>query len=199
MTEILKEILQEVQSHNSSIDWYSLASTLSCILLGALALWQNYRYKKMSDKMIDLSNMPEIYHLMESERNDIEVEDDDDWSEKYKLVCKCTWQDIDELMLYTLYLSNLNLPVVDLDVIQLKSKNAYAKISTEKRLSVYREQTKFVIDICLPEASGEYSLVLQYQNIYGTKYFKTITITMINCGESFEVNLIQCARAERTK
>lgn len=152
-----------------------LWSALATAAIGGVAYWQNKQYKKLSDDYNDLVLMPELYistalfdrlsnkTVFTKVRGDIEL-------------------NIPINVCAPIMLWFLKGPIINIKVKEIRhGKGVF--LCTNKDGQSFRDETvpfSLVLDIPLKSSNGAYNYiaVLEYENIYGTKYQKELEFSV---------------------
>lgn len=187
-------ILLKKNIFNNPEFWYGYMGYVGTVILSSLALWQNKRYKKLSEDMANLIYMPDFFNastvreaLEATKRgayNSLTISPTDDKS------CKPV-----ESPLFLL----INQPIIFLKPLSLRTngRNVISDFK-ESSMNVLSTEFAFSLIINLPEEfykeSNKYKLEMTFQNIYGKSYSKEMDF-IINEGCGRAVNW-SCSRAK---
>lgn len=156
-------------------DWIGFWGAMASTLLGVLALWQNFLYKKQSDNFSDIQFMPEIFfadkdgYIPEEKENGIAQTSSLGYG-------------------YTQNLGKyfaINTPIYNLEIskVIISDKRVDTGSVQRSKTNVYPTKPYVYVVISIPAEivfSGkkhEGTVVLTYENMYGTKYKKEIDFT----------------------
>lgn len=153
-----------------------LWSALATLAVGVIAYWQNKRYKQLADQQNDLAFMPDLY--TSSALSDVISASTSSWPSKVRgsidgiRVIKCN----------PIKLWILKGPIINLKVVEIWHGQKHWACCENGELS-YRDESKpfnLVLDIPaeLDKKSNSFTAILQYENIYGTRYQKNIDFTI---------------------
>ena len=173
-----------------------LWSAVATAVLGGIAYWQNKRYKSLSDEYNDLAFMPEIYictafdDRISGMRKSLFTNVNGGLEEGIKSCC-CT-----PVMLWF-----VKGPIINLKVKEIKhSKKTYPCYVSKIGTASFRDETiPFNLILFIPEetisADNLYSAILEYENIYGTRYQKELTFTVYS--GSTTPHIVELKKARR--
>lgn len=153
-------------------------------ILGFIAVWQNRRYKKLSDestqRMEQITIIPECYLL------DITTNKPND-----SVKCKIMFPDNEDGRQYYLYLTTLNLPMINITITKInfydeKSNKLLASytdnfLTNFSNFTILENHAPFLLNILIPKRFDNKDITcevtIQYGNIYGNKIIKLISFT----------------------
>jgi hypothetical protein len=174
------------------------------IALGIISLWQNRRYKKLSDEMNDRTIMPTFYPLKDGE---IDYVVNDDLSEEYELQ---VYPSANDETLYSIHFATLNLPVVGLNVLSLICDGEkYEAFNAQQPISVYRNNTQFCACVAIPDEHlptdqkpvTSCEMQLCYKNIYMDHYTCNVYFNLeyghFDCSTDIKVIDIKIDKSKR--
>lgn len=152
-----------------------LWSAFATIVLGIIALWQNSQYKKLSDEMTDLTNMPDFYRpellgeklssIGNTAYNSLTVQPNIE--EECNNICCGSFLPIKSPI--------LNLRPFSLQIGNKKTENFS---NEDNSISLHTEKTGFQLYVLVPvqylKCEHDCTLIMQYENIYGTVYQKSL-------------------------
>lgn len=156
-----------------------LWSAVATVVLGLIAVWQNKRYKQLSDKMEDAMNAPEFY--IPTPANDIEKFS----KTAFNVITGegsfpgglSTGSGHEKYFTF----SSIDRPIINLkpSSVLIDEKKEVLSVHNNFGIDVYRSHDLFSIKIskCKQVKNGNYEmkLYIDYENIYGTKYQKIYT------------------------
>lgn len=172
-------------------------STMATALLGAIAFWQNKRYKELSDEMTDRMCMPELYqaetigemleNLSKSSYNAFVFRMDTD---EKSIAIDCSTFGV------------LNSPIINVCVKIATNHNDFVMLERkEETYSLYGQDVGFHLFLKLPQSlvmgTRKYNIIFEYENIYGTKYEKCASF-VLQTEESTQASQWKFDRARRT-
>lgn len=156
-------------------------SAFATIALGVIAIWQNKRYKELSDEMNDRTVMPQFYQKRAADVIYASFEEAD---KEYELSvipsCKNT-------TCYSIFFSTLDNAIVNLQPVRFTAGNSeYDEFLNVQDFSIYKAGQQFCItifvpDIMLPSESGKKTacnLKLSFCNIYGDAYCTQVSFDL---------------------
>lgn len=184
--------VNEMTSNEASLRG-GLLGAYATILLGLIAFYQNKRYKELADEMNDRTYMPELYKAVvtneqlsmpdKAAKNRVFFRVENEKSTK-QLDCGS--------------FGVLNSPIIDFSVQSISNSEKAIKLVGEKA-SYYQGDVGFFIFLTLPsdflKPSSEYSVVFEYENIYGTRYQKNASFTLNSFGSTGNWKLERARRA----
>ena len=158
-------------------------SATATVILGVIAVWQNKRYKALSDKrkkeIEKLTLTPECYL--------IEIET----SKPSAITCKTMIPDKTNGRYYYFIFSSLNQPMLDVTIGEIRLFDNQRKclsiypnqeapfLVNFQTFSIFENYTKFAFETLIPEEYNKQDIscetTLDYRNIYNTLIRKTIT------------------------
>lgn len=187
MALVLLAILCCVFAHAWNPNFVSMLSGLwsgiATVALGAIAYWQNKRYKEMSDRLDERQNAPEFFistpvtdeeGFGSSIRNYIEV-----YGTKRNEPCLRAGR-IEQFLF-----SSLDKPILHLRPtrIIIEGREQPLCVSGEDEINVYKPYSPFRIifeDIdCDITGKAKAEIVFEYENIYAMKYQKIYSIDIM--------------------
>lgn len=154
------------------------------IVLGLIAFWQNKRYKELSDELSERPYIPELY------RSESLSDQLDSFSKgRYNSVTATAVESTDLIEIDCGYLTSINAPLCLFRVKELQNRGKTITFLANSR-SFYKD-TAFKLFLKIPEqicdVSSIYSIVIEYENIYGMRYEKLGTF-MLSTGKKSAVN-----------
>lgn len=156
-----------------------LWSAVATVILGAIAVWQNKRYKQLSDEMQDAMNAPEFY--IPTPANDIEKFSKLSFNVitgKGNAPCGLSTGTGHE---NAFTFSSIDKPIINLKpvFIMIDQKKEVISVQNNTGIDVFCSRDLFSIKIsnCKAVTDGEHEMkvCINYENIYGTKYQKIYT------------------------
>ena len=182
MALVLLAILCCVFAHALNPNFVSMLSGLwsgiATVALGAIAYWQNKRYKEMSDRLDERQNAPEFFistpvtdeeGFGSSIRNSIEVHGTNE-------------RGIRTGITDSLRFSSLDKPILHLRPtrIIIEGKEQPLCVCGEDEINVYKPYSPFRIIFenidCDITGRAKAEIVFEYENIYAMKYQKIYTL-----------------------
>lgn len=181
----IKTVLYDIQTNGNAVTSLSgIWSAFATIVLGGIAYWQNKRYKQLADEANDMAFMPELYiptALMDTIS-----------SQKQGIFNKITanFSKTIPSMRFTIHLQAIRTPMINLKVDSFTCENKEYQYSEKTELTLSEKSSNIDVvfsvpqECCNPGKQG--SVKLYYENIYGTKYCKSIEFTIGDEGNSFK-------------
>ena len=155
-----------------------LWSAVATLAVGLIAYWQSKKYQNNSDDTIDAMLMPDLYQStafsdeyqapFEQYRAFVQGRLDFTEAEGYKVS-------------QPIHLSFVKGPILNLTVKEIRNKTEGVAFVPENTISLRDEAIPFNLVIQVPEKwlkdRAELSVILNYENIYGAKFEKTIRLS----------------------
>ncbi len=155
-------------------------SALATVTLGLIALWQNKKYKQLADQQNDLAFMPDLY---------ISTALSDELAAASSIVSfskvRGIIDDIETVTCQPINLWFLRGPILNLKVVEIQHREE-TWVCSDCYPKSFRDENKpifFVFDIPknYSKENESFTAVLEYENVYGTRYQKKVPFS-INVG-----------------
>lgn len=149
-----------------------LWSAAATAILGGIAYWQNKKYKQLADQQNDLAFMPDFF--ISDSFTDMALKA----NANLFFVVRGVIDDIETCRCGSIMLFFIKGPVLNLKVTEIWRGEKYWKCS-ENGKKTFRDESKPIsLDVDIPkkyaQEDSSFTAVLEYENVYGTKYRKKI-------------------------
>lgn len=150
-------------------------SAIATIILGCIAVWQNKRYKELSDEMTDLMLMPDFYPPTAEAEKTLICGNDSYNQFIFELEENKPFKEINKQGF-----ALVRPPIVNLIISEISCCGVAFTYKHKKEYSLYLPTTiGFFIGFQLPseylDHDNDYQIVFEYENSIGNKYIKTGT------------------------
>lgn len=171
-----------------------LWSAAATLVVGLIAYWQSKKYKKISDDTTDAMLMPDLYQSTAYS---------DEFAAPFEHVRAFVKGRLDFTAGYKvskpIHLSFVKGPILNLTVKEIRNKTEVMTFVPGDVVSLRDEAIPFNLVLEVPEKWLEdrvqLSVILTYENIYGTKYEKTIHLSF--SPDDMTVDAISFEKAKR--
>lgn len=152
--------------------WAGTLSAFATVAIGAIAFIQNRNQQKRADEQSDLALMPDIY-ISNSPL------------ERYSSVTHALFNTVKAALKdKTISTKNVSIdfwfirgPIVNVSLVELKFGKQSFEFDVEEKRTFRMEEIPFRLLFNVPKGAineNEYLLVIEYENVYSTKYQKNI-------------------------
>ena len=171
-----------------------LWSAAATIVVGLIAFWQSKKYKEISDKATDALLMPDIYRMTAFS---------DEYNapfEQFREYVKGRLDTNDEYrQSMPIHLGFVKGPIINLVAKSIANGDKVLSYIQTDVVSLRNEAVPFNLTLEVPAAwlaeGQKLTVTLSYENIYGTKYEKPITVSFYP--DDLAVDTIEFERAKR--
>ena len=144
-----------------------LWSAAATAAVGGIAYWQNKNYKQLADQQNDMALMPDLY---------VSTAFEDSLSNSLFSRVRGAIDGIETITCTPIKLWILKSPIIDLKVVEIRHQQEHWACYGNEGQSFRDESRPIGLIVDIPKKSvpsrDQFTAILQYENIYGTKYQK---------------------------
>lgn len=172
-------------------------SAFSTMILGVIAFYQNVLYKHDTDRIYDITFMPEFFQL----NNAIDTAEYGTQALMHTLSVLPTYESSQTGIQLGKFLC-LHGPILNLVPIALyiEDKCLIKQFQDQDVFSINKEEGAFQIICSIPDeitkVSHNYSVIVEYENMYGMRYHKRVNF---HVGINLNIDSLVLEKAARTK
>ena len=176
-------VICAIKSNNSNANLFTAisgwVSAIATVVLGCIAVWQNKRYKELSDNMTDLMIMPDFFSP-KAKGEQRKISGDQSYNQ-FEFALADDKSDFPMISSGMLVL--INPPIINLKILKIKCSDKTISYNQDDGKSLFLPNTEgFSIKLQIPTeftvVDNKYEITFEYENAYGNHYIKSGTFSI---------------------